>query len=284
MRLRLRVTLHRSLFCCILSTTLCLLSGRASAEAADRPDRVPDVAAPAPEATPSPVPIATIRLIINIPARELRVIDQGQLTTTYPVAVGQPKYRSIVMSELIQRIEWNPVWYPPKSEWAKDAVETPPGPNNPLGVVKLPISRGILIHGTNNASSVGRSVSHGCFRMRNPDAAALAWLLQSRFSDKTDPNLPATYAKHRRRTFVVALFEAVPVDIVYEPIEVRGDTLYLYPDVYGRVAHWEEAVRAQLTAAGIDVSAVPSTAFRQLRVRLRKGKVVIPIAELLTVS
>lgn len=273
----------RSSISALFMACLCLVGGYAAGEAVDRPERAAATAQESPiVAAPEPAAISAVRLIINIPARELRVVEQGKLTTTYPVAVGQPRYRSIVMSEFIQRIEWNPTWYPPKSEWAKNAVETPPGPNNPLGTVKLPISRGILIHGTNNASSVGRSVSHGCFRMRNPDADALAWMLQSRFSDKTEAHLPAYYAKHRRRTFVVQLLEAVPVDIVYEPIEVRGDTLYLYPDVYGRVAHWEATVRAQLAAAGIDTSAVPSTTFHQLRTRLRKEKVVIPIAELLT--
>jgi lipoprotein-anchoring transpeptidase ErfK/SrfK len=52
----------------------------------------------------------------------------------------------------------------------------PPGPGNPLGTRWMGISApAVGIHGTPNAASIGYSASHGCVRMRIPDAE---WLFQ----------------------------------------------------------------------------------------------------------
>ena len=42
-----------------------------------------------------------------------------------------------------------------------------------LGTHKLEIGNGYLIHGTNEETSVGAAVSHGCVRMYNEDVARL---------------------------------------------------------------------------------------------------------------
>jgi lipoprotein-anchoring transpeptidase ErfK/SrfK len=83
-------------------------------------------------------------------------------TTTYPTPLG--RFRVVV--------KWkNPWWYPPDSPWAKDKEPVPPGPGNPLGTRWLGISSpGVGIHGTPEPGSIGYSVSHGCIRMRIPDA------------------------------------------------------------------------------------------------------------------
>jgi len=48
-------------------------------------------------------------------------------------------------------------------------------PANPMGAAALTLSGGgqYAIHGTNNPGSVGRFVSHGCFRMYNSDVMDL---------------------------------------------------------------------------------------------------------------
>ena len=52
----------------------------------------------------------------------------------------------------------------------------PAGPDNPLGTRWMGISSpGVGIHGTPNPASIGYSASHGCIRMRIPDAE---WLFQ----------------------------------------------------------------------------------------------------------
>lgn len=50
----------------------------------------------------------------------------------------------------------------------------PPGPNNPVGVAWIGLDLpGYGIHGTPNPEQVGRTESHGCFRLANWDAQTL---------------------------------------------------------------------------------------------------------------
>ena len=58
-------------------------------------------------------------------------------------------------------------------------MEIPPGKDNPLGTRWMGLSlKGYGIHGTNVQSSVGKAVSHGCFRMRKQDVEELYALVQ----------------------------------------------------------------------------------------------------------
>ena len=56
----------------------------------------------------------------------------------------------------------------------------PPGPNNPVGVAWMGLDKpGYGIHGTPSPEQVGRTESHGCFRLANWDAEhllKLAWV------------------------------------------------------------------------------------------------------------
>ena len=55
----------------------------------------------------------------------------------------------------------------------------PPGPNNPVGVAWMGLDRpGYGIHGTPEPEHVGRTESHGCFRLANWDALTLVELVQ----------------------------------------------------------------------------------------------------------
>ena len=139
-----------------------------------------------------------VKMIINIPATTMTLYENGVPKLRSKVAVGTGIYPTPEDKMSIGRVVWNPWWIPPPADWAKDEEKTPPGPGNPLGVVKLPMQRGYMLHGTNARSSVGRAASHGCMRMYNQDAAALAWYLQTTFSNKTDPALRKKYKKHRR--------------------------------------------------------------------------------------
>lgn len=54
----------------------------------------------------------------------------------------------------------------------------PPGPKNPVGVAWIGLDKpGYGIHGTPNAEQVGRTESHGCFRLANWDAAYLSTIV-----------------------------------------------------------------------------------------------------------
>jgi lipoprotein-anchoring transpeptidase ErfK/SrfK len=66
-------------------------------------------------------------------------------------------------------------WNAPESD-AKAKIQ--PGPNNPVGVVWIALSKEHYgIHGTPEPSLVGHAESHGCIRLTNWDAAELAKII-----------------------------------------------------------------------------------------------------------
>ena len=55
----------------------------------------------------------------------------------------------------------------------------PPGPNNPVGLVWIDISKDHYgLHGTPIPEAIGRTESHGCVRLTNWDALHLAGLVK----------------------------------------------------------------------------------------------------------
>jgi lipoprotein-anchoring transpeptidase ErfK/SrfK len=68
----------------------------------------------------------------------------------------------------------------PESRQLNQKLILQPGPNNPVGVVWIGLDKtGYGIHGTPNPEQVGRTESHGCFRLANWDAEylmQLAWV------------------------------------------------------------------------------------------------------------
>jgi len=95
---------------------------------------------------------------------------------SFGVAVGQPIYPTPTGKFTIVTKQRNPWWYPPDTAWAAGASPIPPGPGNPLGTRWMGLSAsGVGIHGTPDAASIGYSASHGCIRMRIPDAE---WLFE----------------------------------------------------------------------------------------------------------
>ncbi|ROV56735.1 L,D-transpeptidase [Neisseria chenwenguii] len=119
-------------------------------------------------------------VFINIPQLRLFVYTDGKLTKVYPVAVGKALTQTNLGEHHIGVKAFNPTWHIPKSiqKELKDGVKTiPPGPKNPLGPVFVRLGDpklGLGIHGTNAPSSVPGVRSHGCVRMKSPDALEFA--------------------------------------------------------------------------------------------------------------
>ena len=68
---------------------------------------------------------------------------------------------------------FNPEVFPESEEaqQIKTKLILPPGPNNPVGTAWVSLDRsGYGIHGTPNPEQVGRTESHGCFRLANWNA------------------------------------------------------------------------------------------------------------------
>ena len=113
-------------------------------------------------------------IVIRRGPNKLELYDGMKLRRTFGVATGESRYPTpLGRFEII--VKWrNPWWYPPQSDWAKDAKPIPPGPGNPLGTRWMGISSpAVGIHGTPDPASIGYSVSHGCIRMLIPE---VEWL------------------------------------------------------------------------------------------------------------
>lgn len=232
------------------------------------------------ETLPTHPPITEpLALRLNIPAARLDLYRTGQWVKSYKVAVGMPRYPTPVRDYNISMIIWNPWWIPPESEWAKDAEKTPPGPGNPLGVVKLIMEDELRIHGTNQSSSIGRAISHACIRMYNKDVKELAWEIQSRYSEKTDPALLDTYQRRRSTTYYVPLFETVPVTVEYRQVERKEDYLLLHPNRYGLEGFAEQLAEALMDQPHVVIDKALLKRLNKLRSR---KTVQVSLADILT--
>lgn len=99
---------------------------------------------------------------INLPSGTLSLYRDGSLLKEYPVCVGKPSTPTPQGEYKVIYKTINPYWI------NKDNV-VPPGPQNPLGVRWIGITKSIGIHGNNRPDSIGTYASAGCIRMYNRD-------------------------------------------------------------------------------------------------------------------
>ena len=107
------------------------------------------------------------RVVVSLPDHKMVVLEDSHIVKMYPVAVGKSTTPSPTGTfEIINRVQ-NPTWFSP-------GKVVGPGKSNPLGTRWMGLSRkGYGIHGTNVPSSIGKSASHGCIRMRKQDVEDL---------------------------------------------------------------------------------------------------------------
>ena len=113
----------------------------------------------------------TGRIILHCPVSIARMVEKrpvGELAVT--VVILNPDYT------------FDPAVFPesPEAKELGRKLIIPPGPNNPVGLAWIGLDRpGYGLHGTPDPEKVGRTESHGCFRLANWDAVALfglAWV------------------------------------------------------------------------------------------------------------
>lgn len=216
-------------------------------------------------------PTAVLRLEVNLPAFRVDVWSDSGRVRSYRVAVGARQFRTPTGDFELKRIVWNPWWVPPASDWARDEKVTPPGPNNPMGRVKLYFGPMYYLHGTPSRSSIGTAASHGCIRMLDEHAIELARLVQSVTGAAITSEAVDSLVDERRETREVLVPQTVDVQIVYRLVELRDDSLLVHPDVY-RTRSWSSVKQLALEAlwqGGVDTSAVNATVLGAL---LRAGR------------
>lgn len=129
---------------------------------------------------------------INLAQKWLTVYDNdGNLCAFFPCSIGRDKMKRPVGELQVVAVAPNPNYtfdpkvFPesPEARTIGSKLIIPPGPNNPVGVLWLSIGRapgsegppltGYGIHGTPKPEEVGRTESHGCFRLANFNAERL---------------------------------------------------------------------------------------------------------------
>ncbi|WP_054711833.1 L,D-transpeptidase, partial [Bacillus sp. JCM 19041] len=92
---------------------------------------------------------------ISTSGHTLTLLRGQETVKTYPIAVGKMLTQT------------------PTGEFI--IINKAPNPGGPFGTMWMSLSKQHYgIHGTNDPSSIGKSVSHGCIRMHNADVEELA--------------------------------------------------------------------------------------------------------------
>jgi len=130
-------------------------------------------------------PTAGVTIVVSKSASSLTVLDEsGAVMFHAPVTSGSEHDPLPLGKWTVTAVSRNPAFhYNPDLFWdanpAHAKAKIPPGPNNPVGVVWIDLSRDHYgIHGTPEPGKVGHTQSHGCVRLTNWDAAYVASLVK----------------------------------------------------------------------------------------------------------
>jgi lipoprotein-anchoring transpeptidase ErfK/SrfK len=139
--------------------------------------KVPNVLAAAPAGKAAQV-------VVDKSDAAVRALDaQGRVLASYPATMGSAHDPLPLGKWAIKGVSREPTFnYNPDLFWDAEAghakAKIPPGPNNPVGVAWIDLSKEHYgIHGTPEPARVGKTQSHGCIRLTNWDVAELAALV-----------------------------------------------------------------------------------------------------------
>lgn len=140
---------------------------------------VPAVAEPAAPA------VRAESIEINLSEKVIRVRGKaGELLALFHCSIAADKERLPSGQAAVVVISENPAYTFDPKMWpeVKDVAQRltiPPGPRNPVGLCWIGLSLpGYGIHGTPNPELIGKTGSHGCFRLTNWDALRLARMVR----------------------------------------------------------------------------------------------------------
>jgi lipoprotein-anchoring transpeptidase ErfK/SrfK len=130
-------------------------------------------------------PEQAARLNVDVRRQTVKAYSaRDQLIAFFRASVGSEDKPSPSGSLTVVSIVSEPSWhYNPKYQFKEIETNKPfdinSGPNNPLGLVWIALSKPSYgIHGTSEPSKVGREASHGCVRLTNWDAERLSEMLK----------------------------------------------------------------------------------------------------------
>jgi lipoprotein-anchoring transpeptidase ErfK/SrfK len=125
---------------------------------------------------PTPAKVVVVKSL-----SALQLVDAGgKVLAQFPVTTGSAQFPLPIGEWTINGVARDPVWhFDPKliagTKPSDQAAVIPAGPNNPVGVVWIDLSKEHYgIHGTAEPSKIGKTESNGCIRMTNWSARAVA--------------------------------------------------------------------------------------------------------------
>ena len=134
-----------------------------------------------PDVEPTSVLPKAAQVVVDKSDSTVSLVDAaGKVLAQYPASMGSEHDPLPLGAWKIQGIAKNPTFhYNPALFWDADPANVkatlPAGPNNPVGVVWIDLSKPHYgIHGTPEPSRIGKTESHGCIRLTNWDALALS--------------------------------------------------------------------------------------------------------------
>jgi lipoprotein-anchoring transpeptidase ErfK/SrfK len=129
--------------------------------------------------------VKATRVVVDKSERSVRVLGSGgALIAYYPATIGSAEKPAPSGTLQVRSVSYDPTYrYDPKYQFkgqhAKKPVTVAPGPNNPVGFVWIALSaESYGIHGTPDPEKISKTASHGCVRLTNWDALALAHLVR----------------------------------------------------------------------------------------------------------
>jgi lipoprotein-anchoring transpeptidase ErfK/SrfK len=157
---------------------------------------------------------ASLRIQVDLSARQLIAFDGDTVLDRYDVAVGTNEKPTPRGNFAIKKLVWNPSWHPPDEKWARGKSPKGPGdPDNPMKRVKIFFSEpDYYIHGTDDLDSLGSAASHGCLRMSPSEVTALAKLVMEH-GGKPMPEPWYRRIFRSRSTKVIYLENPIPITI-----------------------------------------------------------------------
>ena len=124
------------------------------------------------------------KVVVDKSDKVVRVLGPGdRLIAQFPATLGSDKDPLPLGNWKVNSIAYNPPFkYQPQLFWDVEDTEEeqllPPGPNGPVGIAWIDLSREhIGIHGTNSPETIKRAESHGCVRLTNWDVARLSRMI-----------------------------------------------------------------------------------------------------------
>lgn len=129
----------------------------------------------------TPIAGKAAKVVVDSSDASVSALDaQGTVLARYPATMGSERDPLPLGTWKVTGVTHDPPFnYNPDLFWdakaAHSKAKIAPGPNNPVGVVWIDLSKEHYgIHGTPEPSKIGKTESHGCIRLTNWDAAELA--------------------------------------------------------------------------------------------------------------